>query len=1225
MSGSPIAVVGLSSILPGSEDVSSFWENVREARDCFSDVPESHWKIEDYFDPTPRAKDKTYGKRGGFITPQPLDALAFGLPPSSLPSTDVAQLLALLVSQRCIADADNGKPARFDRNRTSVILGGAATTALVSHMSGRMAQPMWRQGLKNAGFSEEAADRACAAIADQFVPWQESTFPGLLGNVIAGRIANRFDLGGTNCVLDAACASSLAAVSMAMDELRSGKSDTVITGGVDALNDILMFLCFSQTPALSLSGDCKPFSDEADGTMLGEGVAMLALRRLEDAERDGHKVYAIIRGLGSSSDGRAKSVYAPRPEGQAKALERAYVDAGYGPETVELVEAHGTGTIAGDAAEVAALKSVFGEAANGREAWCALGSVKSQIGHTKAAAGAASLLKAVLALHHQTLPPTLKVNKPNPALGLEHSPFYLSGIARPWFKRADHPRRAAVSSFGFGGSNFHVTLEEYTGPSAPARHATGPMQMVLIGGPDETALRAGLDALATKVKSTPQLASYARDSHAAFNHKSAMRLALLVSDFNDLTAAVTEGRHACDKPGDLQRSTRALLRRGTPALAESVAFLFPGQGSQYLGMGRELALHFPDAFKVWEKARARVSDAVTDLGDVVFPRPAFERIEREAHEARLRMTAWAQPALAAASLAQLALLEKMNFGPRAAVGHSFGELVALHAGGAYDADTLLDLARARGEAMASCAALVDGSATDAGSMFAVAGDIGTVQGLLDRFGDGQVVVANDNHPRQTVLSGPTQSLRAFGAALTKAGLSHQPLPVAAAFHSPLVAPAAAQFATEMAGTQFDELSFPVVANGTAQPYESDVSAIRERLAHQLAHPVRFRESVDALYDLGCRVFVEVGAGNVLSGLVKKCLADRPHVTIALDQPGEHSVRSWWLGMAELATLGLAVNLAALQPGVPAFESVAPPPTGAAVVAVGGANLGKPYPPKPGSVPVAAPITTHVAAPVAEAAPNTYDYAAEAPTDPSHDILAEQSLEPTFAEESFDGSSDIEVYDQMEDQNASLLLEAQRLTQQAILESFAMTMRGITGNGDGTAPVIASRPAARIQSVAPMRAPAPAPMAAPSRAEVQAIPRQAASNGHAPRAAVANHAPAPVAAPAAVAVAAPVAAAPVAAAAPAPAAAPATGGANLVLGVIAEKTGYPIDALAPELELEADLGIDSIKRVEILAALSDKLPGLDPKAVDPAKVRRVSDLLVLLGEGSPAGPKGPLDR
>ena len=239
-------------------------------------------------------------------------------------------------------------------------------------------------------------------IAAGYAPWQENTFPGLLGNVVAGRIANRFDLGGTNCVVDAACAGSLAALEIGLNELYLGDSDMVIAGGVDALNDILMFMCFAKVTALSPSGDCRPFSDKADGTMLGEGLAMFALKRLEDAERDGDRIYSVIRGIGTSSDGRAKSIYAPSPTGQAKALRRAYAAAGYGPETVGLVEAHGTGTKAGDAAEFSALREVFD--ASGREdrQWCALGSVKSQVGHTKSAAGAGGLFKAIMALHHFT-------------------------------------------------------------------------------------------------------------------------------------------------------------------------------------------------------------------------------------------------------------------------------------------------------------------------------------------------------------------------------------------------------------------------------------------------------------------------------------------------------------------------------------------------------------------------------------------------------------------------------------------------------------------------------------------------------------------------------------------------------------------------------------------------------------------------------------------------------
>ncbi len=1238
-SSTPIAIVGMASLLPGSDDLASFWENVREARDCFSDVPDSHWKIEDYFDATPRARDKTYGKRGGFIPRVPFDSLKFGLPPSALPSTDVSQILALLIAQRCLTDADAGQDQRFDRKRTSVILGGAATTALVSHMSGRMARPMWKAGLLAGGMDEAAAERACEAISSQFVEWQESTFPGLLGNVIAGRIANRFDLGGTNCVLDAACASSLAALSMAVEELRAGRSDTVLSGGVDALNDILMYMCFSQTPALSLTGDCRPFSDQADGTMMGEGMALFALRRLEDAERDGHKVYGVIRGMGSSSDGRAKSVYAPRPEGQMLALERAYDDAGYSAATVELVEAHGTGTVAGDAAEFASLRAVFGAADPDRVQWCAVGSVKSQIGHTKAAAGAASLAKAILALQHKTIPPTLKVARPNPAMEIETSPFYVSTESRPWFARMATPRRASVSSFGFGGSNFHVALEEYTGPHGAPRLAVGPTHLILLGGPDDAAVRSAVQGITREVQSTARLAAYARHTQGVFDAAAPVRIALLVDAITELADVVRDAESALATAGAVQRAGRVVLRRGAAVAPESVAFLFPGQGSQYVGMGRDLALHFPEAFDVWQSAVGRIHDGAMDLGEMVFPRPVFDAAARQALETRLRATEWAQPALAAASLAQLALLDKVGVRPQAAVGHSFGELVALHASGVYSADALLDLARARGRAMAAVASGAGGAdAADAGAMLAVAGEIETVQALLEQSGDGTVVVANDNHPKQAVLSGPTASIEAIGPILSAAGLSHQRLPVAAAFHSALVAPAAARFADDLAAVPASAPTFPVIANATATVYEKSAPQVRTRLAEQLAHPVRFRECVDTLYALGCRVFVEVGAGTVLSGLVRKCLADRAHDTVSLDRQGAHGVTQWWTAMAELATLGLPLQLAELHSDRTPFEAVAPPPSGPTVTYVGGANIGKPYPPNPSSpapkplAPIidvaasgaAAPAANgaaHQDVPPASAAPVAS--ATAVPSTDATDAFGSPFDTTSLAHSADDAGAFFDSAETMNDFVQSQILEAQRLTQQAILESFAMTLRGMGNQTDAGAPMLVSRPVQRVF----------APVATPTEVVVNSAPVVAAPVPVAP--ATVAVAPAPTPAPAAVAPApapapvapAPVVVAPVAPPAAAPvAAAPAAGGdtAGIVLGVIAEKTGYPVDALAPEMELEADLGIDSIKRVEILAALSDKVPGLDPKSADPAKIRRVQDLLELL-EGPPVGPGAPLAR
>ena len=352
----PIAVVGVSALFPGSTDQRGFWRDIFEGRDQIEEVPPEYWLVEDYYDPDPAATDKTYGRRGAFLREVPFDSMAFGVPPNLISQTDTSQLLGLIVAQKVLDDAFQGSFHGKDKSRISVILGATGTTELVVHLGSRLQRPIWLNALRENGIAEDEAQAICDRIADSYVPWTEASFPGLLGNVIAGRIANKFDLGGTNCVVDAACASSLSALSMGLSELHLGLSDMVIVGGVDTLNDILMYMCFSKTPALSMTGDCRPFSDQADGTILGEGVGMLALRRLEDAERDGDRIYAVIRGIGSSSDGQGTAVYAPNASGQAQALRRAYEQAGYSPRTVELLEAHGTATKAGDVAEFTGCK-----------------------------------------------------------------------------------------------------------------------------------------------------------------------------------------------------------------------------------------------------------------------------------------------------------------------------------------------------------------------------------------------------------------------------------------------------------------------------------------------------------------------------------------------------------------------------------------------------------------------------------------------------------------------------------------------------------------------------------------------------------------------------------------------------------------------------------------------------------------------------------------------------
>ena len=423
----PLAIVGMSCLFPKADGLQAYWANIKGGVNAITPVPAgSHWNAADYFDADPKSADRTYAQSGGFLSPLDFNPMEFGIAPKDIEATDTSQLLSLVAAQRALADAGyaaGGSQGReFDRERTSVILGVTGALELVIPLGARLGHPIWRQALKDAGVEGTVAEDVVQRIADSYVGWQENSFPGLLGNVAAGRIANRLDLGGTNCVVGAACASSLAAIHLAGLELATGRSDMVITGGADTFNDIFMYMCFSKTPALSPTGDAKPFDRDCDGTVLGEGLGLLVLKRLADAERDGDRIYAVLKGIGSSSDGRSSAIYAPRAGGQKLALKRAFEDAGTPPETIGLIEAHGTGTKVGDATELSSLIDVFGSARRAG-AWCALGSVKSQIGHTKAAAGVAGLIKAAMALHQKVLPPTLKVKRPIEQAAAEDSPF----------------------------------------------------------------------------------------------------------------------------------------------------------------------------------------------------------------------------------------------------------------------------------------------------------------------------------------------------------------------------------------------------------------------------------------------------------------------------------------------------------------------------------------------------------------------------------------------------------------------------------------------------------------------------------------------------------------------------------------------------------------------------------------------------------------------------------
>ncbi|MHB8797031.1 MAG: SDR family NAD(P)-dependent oxidoreductase [Thermoanaerobaculia bacterium] len=678
----PIAIVGMACLFPGAASLREYWNNILDRVDATRDVDPARWLPELFHDPARRSRDSTPSTRGGFLDPVVFDPARYGIPPSSVAAIEPVQLLALEVAARALDDAG---PAAIShhRDRCAVVVGIGGAHDLGNDYAFRTLLP--QHLARSGGMTTEARDALVARLSAALPEWTEDSFPGFLGNVVAGRIANRLDLRGPNFTVDAACASSLAALDVGLRLLRTGAADVAVVGAVDGTNHAPGYLAFASTHALSPSGRCRPFDEAADGTVISEGAAVIVLKRLGEAVADGDRVWAVLRGTGASSDGRSTSLTAPHPDGQRRALERAYRDAGVDPLTVGLVEAHGTGTRVGDPAEIEALGRVF---AGGEPRRCALGSVKSGIGHTKVVAGLAGLIKSVLALHDRVLPPTLGIERPNRAVDWESSPFFLCTEALPWLAPPDHPRRAGVSAFGFGGSNFHAVLEESARPAGATDLGSRPVEIVAFAGDTPAELAEQLERVLKRLSGEGlELADVAAAISRETGRRcpSVQRLAIVARSVAQLRTRISL---ALDDP--LSHRPEEGLFAGSGDAPGGLAVAFPGLGAQRVGMLGELLV----GSRALER-RLEVADALLTgelparLSSFVFPNPAFSEEERAAAGMRLDATEVAQPALAAVQMAAWDLLQELGVAPSALAGHGFGAYTALCAAGTLSYEDLL--------------------------------------------------------------------------------------------------------------------------------------------------------------------------------------------------------------------------------------------------------------------------------------------------------------------------------------------------------------------------------------------------------------------------------------------------------------------------------------------------------------------------------------------------------
>jgi acyl transferase domain-containing protein/NAD(P)H-dependent flavin oxidoreductase YrpB (nitropropane dioxygenase family)/NAD(P)-dependent dehydrogenase (short-subunit alcohol dehydrogenase family) len=1074
-----VAIVGISLALPGAASLQGFWANLQRKEPAISEIPAQRWDWRPYFDPTGKAPDSMVSRWGGFIDPLRFDPVAFGIPPSSLEHISVAQPMVLELTRRAIADAGY-ELGDLDRENAAVIL-GAGDPAGVSGkvLSFRALMPALLGGLPDG--------------LETLPGWSEDSLPGHITNVVAGRVANRFDFGGVNFTVDAACASSLAALEAACGELASRRANLVIAGGVEIWQIPEAYVSFTKTGALSPRGQSRPFDASADGIVLGEGAVVLVLKRLADAERDGDRIYAVIRSISGSSDGKALSMTAPRPIGQLRAMRRAYEAAGFSPATLGFYEAHATGTPVGDSAELSSVTTLLaGAGAPARS--CVAGSVKAHIGHTGSTAGSASLVKAALALYHRTLPPQVGVNAPADALAGPDCPLFLLDEPRPWLARPGAPRRAGVSAFGFGGTNFHAVLEEHR--NATRQGVLGgeiwPAELVVLAGRD----RAGLDAAVKRVvtlldrEDPPSLREIAHVCARAFGSPppGAHVATIVARDTAEcrfaLTRLTTMLASEGTDPGDL-RTRYGIL----PVAAPLVALLFSGQGSPYPNMAREAAVHIPEFREALERADRLLADDIPGpLSAIIYPPRAFSDAEREAQQARLRDTAVAQPAIGALSIGFLGLLGRLGVSPAMVAGHSYGEWVALHAAGVFDAEDLLRHSARRGKLMASV--------SDEGAMAAVIAPRELVERQLPK--DGRTVVANHNAPSQAVISGPSAAIEAVIAEFGRQGVRALRLPVAGAFHSPLMAEAQAELGAYIDGLSLKPPALPVYGNADAAVYEP--RRLAARLKSHLLSPVEFCAQVKAMHAAGARAFVEVGPGSVLTNLVNEILPAGSRLAVALDG-SMGSLAGLLQSLAALWRAGVRIDLPRLfdRRVDPALDldrlAAAPAATGGWLL--DGQSIWRVDGPEPAPLPRA-----------------TGGFGAAQPA----------------------SSGALEAY------------AAYQQTMRDFVATQERVLMRLLGGSDHVA-------AGDFQMPAPV--PAPPPIAA-----VREVPARPPLPP-----------PEPI----------------VASTVPADTDLDRDGIAALIVELAAKRTGYPPELLGSQQDVEAELGIGSIKRLEILEALGQRLP------------------------------------
>ena len=923
----PVAVIGMGCRYPGAESPIQLWANVLGCRRQFRRIPENRLPLKDYHSNDKKAADKTYARMAAVIDGFNFDWASRRIPKSTYLTTDIVHWLALETAIQAINDAGFTEK-NLPGQRTGVIVGNSLTGEQSRSYNLRLRWPYVRKAFLGAAHQCQMSDQEVSALENAleanyksaFPPANEDILAGGLSNTIAGRICNYLNLDGGGYTVDGACSSSLLAIATAAAGLCNGDLDLVLAGGVDNSLDPFEMVGFAKTGALT-AGEMTVYDRRASGFIPGEGCGFVVLKRYTDAMRDGNDIYAVLQGWGISSDGSNAAITAPSVPGQSLALKRAYKNTGYGIEKLNFIEGHGTGTAVGDRVEleaIAALSQKGSQQNQDPNRSCGITSLKSIIGHTKAASGVGGFIKAVMAVNRRIYPPTAGCRYPNTAFDESAKRIFPIRIGKQ-LQPAD-PLRAGVSAMGFGGINSHVTIESAGEPNRkfePELDERALMvsaqenEIFILSADNISSLIATCQRLAESVNgiSYAELTDLAADLGQKVDAEHHFRAAFIAGHPDEVVEKLHKLKSILKttvlKPGQSFQDTSERIWLGCSSIPPRVGFLFPGQGSQKLNMGRVLIERFKWARDLLQLADTlSIEFGVAPLSQIMFP-PTDQAMDKKQIDAwyhELSQTVHAQPAICLVSLLWVRFLKEMGITPIAAGGHSLGEVTAFYAAGTFDETTLLRFAFWRGQVMSE-------NQKEAGGMISLRCTRQQVERLLDKISHGYVALANINAPKQMVVSGELRAIEQLSHLAKKESIAVQQLPVSNAFHCRLVSPAAEKLAKKIIlPDRLPESPIHIFGSMDGQEISAGLN-LKSHFVQQMTAQVNFEALVESIAG-SVDILVEVGPGRVLSGLVDSITQNSDLVCLPTESSHSQTKNLNEL-LARLFVLGHTINWPAL--------------------------------------------------------------------------------------------------------------------------------------------------------------------------------------------------------------------------------------------------------------------------------------------------------------------------